>query len=68
MGGGADVLVDRLEPQDEHGLRAFARDKRGVHLLFGDDTTDGEAIGSLMRLFGRFLSPVGRTSLPEKPQ
>ncbi len=54
MGGRADVLVDRPEPQDEQGLRASVRDQRGVHLL-GDGATNGEEIGSLMRLFGRFL-------------
>lgn len=46
----ADVLVDRPEPPDEQRLRAVAGDGRGVRLC-GDEPPDGEALGSLVRLF-----------------
>jgi hypothetical protein len=47
--------VDRPEPQAEQGLREADRNERGVR-LGGYDASDGKTIGSLMRLFRRFLS------------
>jgi hypothetical protein len=49
------VLVARPEQEDEQGLRDAARDQQGS-CLRGDDLTDGEVIGPLMRLFGQFLT------------
>src|SRR5215208_2039097 len=54
LGGGADVFVDRPQQEDEQRLREIARDQRSVHLR-SDEPSDGEAFGSLMRLFGRSL-------------
>jgi hypothetical protein len=48
------------EQENEQGLRVAAGD--GVNArLHGDDTTHGEAVGSLMRLFRRFLNPLNET-------
>ena len=46
--------MDRPEPQAEQGLREADRNERGVR-LGGYDASDGKTIGSLMRLFRRFL-------------
>ena len=46
--------MDLPHPYDEQGLRKANRDQRVVHLR-GDEPLDGEAVGSLMRLFGQFL-------------
>src|SRR3954468_458022 len=50
-----DLLLDRPKPTYEQGLRAARRDGGGVHLR-GNESSDGEAVGSLVRLFGRSLS------------
>ena len=55
-GGGAYLLLGRSEPEDEHGLRAAAGDRRGVRLR-GDDAPYDETASPLMRLFRRFLRP-----------
>ena len=48
--------MDRPEPQAEQGLgREAERNERGVG-LGGYDASDGKTIGSLMRLFRRFLT------------
>ena len=47
--------MDRPEPQAEQGLGEADSHKRGVRLC-GDEPPNGEEIGSLMRLFRRFLS------------
>src|SRR5215210_549375 len=54
MGSGGHLLVVGAEPQDEQRLRKAVRNERSVHPR-GDDTSDGEALSSLMRLFGQFL-------------
>ena len=53
--GGAKFLVAGPEQEDEQRLREAAGELGGVHLR-GDDAPDGEAVGPLVRLFGRFLS------------
>jgi hypothetical protein len=58
MGSGAELFVDGPEPQDEQGPREGTRDRRGAPLR-GNEPLDGEEIGSLMRLFRRFLIAVG---------
>jgi hypothetical protein len=50
--------VDLSEQTDEQGLREAHRDERSIHLR-GDEPPDGEAIGSLMRLFGQSLHVIG---------
>src|SRR5215212_6712054 len=62
MGSGEDVFVGRSEQEDEQGLRTVARELGGVHLR-GDDKAHGETIGSLMRLFRRFLRNCPKTSI-----
>jgi hypothetical protein len=42
-----------IDQEDEQRLREVAREQRGVYLR-GDESPDGEAFGSLTRLFGRF--------------
>src|SRR5215217_3170414 len=54
VGGGTHVFLDGPEQEDEQGLRKANRDQRGFHLR-GNEPFDGKEIGSLMRLFGRFL-------------
>ena len=54
MGSGAELFVDGTEPQDEQGPREGTRDRRGAPLR-GNEPLDGEEIGSLVRLFRRFL-------------
>ena len=63
MGGGAHVLVVGTEQTDEQGLRTTNRDERSVRLR-SYDARDGEAFGSLMRLFRQFQGEVRRISLP----
>ncbi len=53
MGGRADLFVVGPEPPYEQGLRALGCHERGVRLR-GDESLDGEALGSLMRLLGPF--------------
>src|SRR5918994_7046469 len=53
MGCGAHLLVVGAEQKDEQRLRKAVRDERSVH-PGGDDTADGEAPGTQMRLFRRF--------------
>src|SRR5215211_1818260 len=53
----AYVLLDRPQQTDEQGLRETHRDERGLHLR-GDEPPNGEEIGSLMRIFGRFLEGI----------
>src|SRR5215212_561267 len=67
LGGGADVLLDRPQQEDEQRLREIARDQRSVHLR-SDEPSDGEAFGSLMRLFGRSLHALGSIELLNKRQ
>ena len=55
VGGGTHFFLDRPEQEDEQGLRKANRDERGVYLR-SDESPNGEAVGPLMRLFGRFLS------------
>ena len=55
MGGRAHLLVALSESQDEQRLREVVHHWGGVHLC-SDESIDGEALGSLMRLFGRFLT------------
>ncbi len=55
VGGGENVLMDRPEPPDEQGLREADGHQRGVRLR-GYESLDGEAIGSFVRLFRRFLT------------
>jgi hypothetical protein len=50
VGGGAPLLVVRLEQEAEQRLRAATGERRSLHLR-GDEPPDGEAFGSLMRLF-----------------
>jgi hypothetical protein len=47
--------VDRPEPQAEQGLREADGHQRGVRVR-GDEPPNGEAVGSLVRLFRRFLT------------
>ena len=54
LGSRAHLLVAFSEPQDEQGLREVVRHWGGVHLC-SNESFDGEALSSLMRLFGRFL-------------
>ena len=49
------------EQEDEQRLRAAAGDRRSPHLR-GDESSYGEAFGSLMRLFRQFLDGVLRSS------
>ena len=53
VGRRAHLLVAFPEPQDEQGLREVVCHWGGVHLC-GDESIDGEALSSLMRLFGQF--------------
>src|SRR4051812_35578293 len=53
VGGREDLLMAGPEQEDEQGLRATVRQCRGVHLR-GDDTADGEAIGTCLRLSKQF--------------
>src|SRR5688572_16521969 len=64
VGGRAHVLVVGTEQTDEQGLRTTNRDERSVRLR-SYDARDGEAFGSLMRLFRQFLDGVLRSS--DKP-
>src|SRR5215212_9366627 len=57
VGGRAHIFVVGTEQTDEQGLRKASRDERGV-CLRGDESLDGEALGSLVRLFRRFLHGV----------
>ena len=50
VGGGAHLLLVGTEPPYEQGLRTVTREERGVRLR-GDESLDGEAFSSLMRLF-----------------
>src|SRR5829696_2704366 len=59
MGSGAHLLVVGAEPQDEQRLRKAVRNERSVHPR-GDDTSDGEASGTQMRLFRRFRTDYSR--------
>jgi hypothetical protein len=45
--------MNRPEQEDEQGLREAARDWRSLHLR-ADESPNGEEIGPLMKLFGRF--------------
>ena len=54
VGRRAHLLVTFPEPQDEQGLREVVRHWGGVHLRGGDESFDGEALGSLMGLFRQF--------------
>ena len=54
MGGREDFLVVGAEQEYEQGLREAAGELGGVHLR-GDDAAHGEAVGTLVSLFGRFL-------------
>jgi hypothetical protein len=47
--------VDGTESEVEQGLREGSGEWRSVHVRT-DDSLDGEAIGPLMRPFGRFLT------------
>src|SRR4028118_685598 len=57
VGGGTHVLVVGTEQTDEQGLRTTNRDERSVRLR-SYDARDGEAFGSLMRLFRQFHAEV----------
>src|SRR5215212_5018529 len=57
LGCGADLFLVGAEPEDEQGLRAAARERRGVRLR-GDEPPDGKAFGSLMRLSDGFLTEI----------
>jgi hypothetical protein len=57
VGGGANLLLVGTEPPYEQGLRAPGCHERGVRLC-GDESLDGEAFGSLMRLFRQFRKGV----------
>src|SRR5918993_5379121 len=63
MGSGAHLLVVGAEQQDEQRLRKAVRNERSVHLR-GDDTAGGEASGTQMRLFRRFLKNVFSETQP----
>src|SRR5918997_131526 len=66
MDSGADLFMVGTEQEDEQGLRAAAGERRGLHLR-GDEPPDGEAFGSLMRLFRRFQGEVRRILIPRTP-
>jgi hypothetical protein len=53
LGGRAHLLVALAEQEDEQGLRTIVCHRRSVHLR-GDESLDGAALGSLMKLFGQF--------------
>ena len=61
VGGGAYLLLVGTEPPYEQGLRTVSRDERGVRLR-GDESLDGEAFSSHMRLFRQFQVGILGTS------
>src|SRR5215204_2822821 len=61
MDSRADAGVVGSEQEDEQRLREAAGDRRSLHLR-GDESPDGQAFGSLMRLFRQFLNGVLRSS------
>src|SRR5215208_3171308 len=63
MDSGANLFMVGTEQEAEQGLREAAGERRSLHLR-GDESLDGEAFGSLMKLFRQFQGEVRRTSLP----
>src|SRR5215217_1227001 len=57
MDSGEDVFMALSEQEDEQRLRAAAGERRSLHLR-GDESPDGQAFGSLMRLFRQFQDEV----------
>jgi transposase len=57
VGCGEDFLVVGPKPQVEQGLRAAAAELGGFRLR-GDDTRDGEASGSCLRIIIQFLEKL----------
>src|SRR5215217_3516006 len=53
MGGGADLLMVGPEQTDEQGLREAVR-QRGSVRVRGDDSADGEEVGSWLRISKQF--------------
>jgi transposase len=58
VGGRANLLVALSEQEDEQRLRAAVR-QRGSVRLRGHDTSDGEQVGSCLRISKQFLHVVG---------
>ena len=59
VGGGADVLLDRA--QQTYELMDYERltaTSDAFIICVRGEPPDGEALGSLMRLFGRFLAEL----------
>src|SRR5215204_4585157 len=61
MDSGADLRLALSEQEAEQRLREAAGERRSFHLRC-HESSDGEEIGSLMRLFGQFLYGVLRSS------
>src|SRR5215213_3995939 len=59
LGDRADLFLALSEPPYEQGLRALGCHERGVRLR-GDESLDGEAFGSIMRLFRQFPTRQSR--------
>src|SRR5215207_4105756 len=59
----ANLFMVGTEQEAEQGLREAAGERRSLHLR-GDESLDGEAFGSLMKLFRQFQGEVRRTSHP----
>ena len=55
MDSGAHLRLALSEQEDEQRLREAAGERRSFHLR-GDESLDGEEIGSLMRVFRQFLA------------
>src|SRR5918993_4192894 len=55
MGRGADLRLALSEQEAEQRLRAAAGERGSLHLRC-HESSDGEEIGSLMRVFRQFLS------------
>ena len=66
LGRGAHLRVALAKPQDEQGLQLTVRHRRGVYLC-SDESLDGKAFGSLMRLFRRFLDGTLQSSRIKDP-
>ena len=62
VGSGEDIFLVGTEQEDEQRLREAAGERGSLHLR-GDEPPDGEAIGSLMRLFRQFQREVRRINL-----
>ena len=59
MDRGANVFLAPSKQEDEQRLRAAAAERRRSFHLRCDESSDGEEIGPLMRLSGRFLHALG---------